>query len=218
MSRQRKQQPSRRYSAPKREAAAARTRESILVAAKSSFEQRGWHGATVREIANTAGVSQKTVEAIFGTKARLLQAVIDYAIRGDAEAIEMPQRDVVAKMEAVPTAAAMLTLHATHLRTIHERSSRIASTVEQAASGDTSIAELWKRMNHNRRVGVLWATDTLLAKPGRKAGMSRRHVEAVFWVALNWGTFRTLTEQAGLDADSYESWLRGYYRSMLLAD
>ena len=44
------------------------------------------------------------------------------------------------------------------------------------------------------------------------------HVEAVFWVALNWGTFRTLTEQAGLDADSYESWLRRYYRSMLLAD
>ena len=95
---------------------------------------------------------------------------------------------------------------------------KIASTVEQAASVDTSIAQLWKRMNHNRRVGVLWATDTLLAKPGRRAGMSRRHVEAVFWVALNWGTFRTLTEQAGLDADSYESWLRSYYRSMLLAD
>ncbi len=217
MSRPRKQ-PSRRYSAPQREAAAAQTRESILVAAKSSFEQHGWHGATVREIADTAGVSQKTVEAIFGTKARLLQAVIDYAIRGDAEAVEMPQREVVAKMEAVPTATAMLTLHAAHLRTIHERSSRIASVVEQAASSDASIAELWMRMNHNRRVGILWATDTLLAKPGRKRGMSRTHVEAVFWVALNWGTFRTLTEQAGLDADSYESWLRRYYRSMLLAD
>jgi AcrR family transcriptional regulator len=215
MSSQRKQ-PARRYNAPKREAAAAHTKESILVAAKGCFEQRGWHGATVREIANTAGFSQKTVEAIFGTKARLLQAVVDYAIRGDAEAVEMPQRDAVARMEAAPTAAAMLTLHATHLRKIHERSSRIASTVEQAASADTSMAELWKRMNHNRGVGIRWATDTLLAKPGRKAGMSRTHVEAVFWVALNWGTFRTLTEQAGLSAHAYESWLRSYYRSMLL--
>jgi AcrR family transcriptional regulator len=216
MSRQRKQ-PSRPYSAPKREAAAAHTKESILVAAKSCFEQRGWHGATVREIAKNAGFSHKTVEAIFGTKARLLQAVVDYAIRGDAEAVEMPRRDAVARMEAAPTAAAMLTLHATHLREIHERSSRIASTVEQAASSDASMAELWKRMNHNRGVGIRWATDTFLAKPGRKAGMSRTHVEAVFWVALNWGTFRTLTEQAGLDADSYESWLRSYYKSMLLA-
>lgn len=129
----------------------------------------------------------------------------------------MPQRESVARMEASPTAASMLTLHASHVRKIIERSARVAGVVEQAASSDGSVAELWQRMNHNRRVGVRWATNTFLQKPGRQRGLRRESIEATFWVALDWGTFRTLTEQAGLSADDFEAWLRSYYTSMLLA-
>jgi hypothetical protein len=42
-------------------------------------------------------------------------------------------------------------------------------------------------------------------------------VEATFWVALDWGTYRTLTAHAGLSAAGYEEWLRGYYASAFLA-
>ena len=75
--------PKRRYHAPRREAAAARTRETIVHAAKEQFEQHGWSGTTIRSISNTAGVSPKTIEAQFGTKAMLLKLAVDYAIRGD---------------------------------------------------------------------------------------------------------------------------------------
>jgi AcrR family transcriptional regulator len=210
------QGPSRSYHAPRREAAAARTRASVVAAAKTCFERHGWSGSTLRLIADTGGVSQKTVEALFGTKAALLRAAVEYAIRGDVDPVEMPQREPVARMEVAPTAAAMLALHAKHLRTINERSARIAAVVEAASTGDNSVAELWARMNHNRRVGVRWAADTLLTKPGRRAGLSRQEVDAVFWVALDWGTFRTLTDHAGLDPEGYEAWLRRYYRALLL--
>ncbi|HEY5986171.1 MAG TPA: TetR family transcriptional regulator, partial [Streptosporangiaceae bacterium] len=57
--------PSRRpYHAPQRAAAAARTREAIVAAAKDVFEHLGWSGATMRGVADQAGVSVKTVEAI----------------------------------------------------------------------------------------------------------------------------------------------------------
>jgi AcrR family transcriptional regulator len=211
----RQRQP-RKYHAPQRAEAAARTRSAVVAAAKRSFEQQGWNGATVRLIAAAARVSPKTVEALFGTKAALLQAAADYAIRGDARAIEMPQRKAVAEMEAAPTAAAMLRLHAAHLRTINSRSARLAAVVEQAATTDDAVAALWKRMNRNRRFAVRWATGTLLGKPGRRRAVAPEEVEAVFWVALDWATYRTLTDHAGLTLDGYEEWLNSYYASMLL--
>ena len=137
----------RPYHAPQRQAAATRTREAIVRAGRHLFEQRGWAGPTVAAIADRAGVSQKSVEAIFGTKAALLKATVDYAIRGDTEPLPMTQRESVKEMEAAPDAATMLRLHAAHLRAINPRSARIAWTVEHAAASDPEVAKLWQRID-----------------------------------------------------------------------
>ena len=208
--------PKRPYHAPQRAAAAARTRDAIVRAAKEQFEQLGWAGTTIRSVADAAGVSLKTVEAQFRTKAALLQLAVDYAIRGDLDPRPMPQRERIAEMEAAPDAGTMLRLHASHLRTINERSARIAWVVEHAAAGDPAVAPLWKQMNGNRSYAVGWVTRTLLAKPGRRRGLRRRNVEAIFWNALDWGTYRTLTEHAGLTPDEFQRWLEAYYRGTLL--
>src|SRR5207342_1661945 len=102
----------RPYHAPQRAAAAARTREAIMAAAKDVFERLGWPGATMRIIADRAGVSVKTVEALYRTKAELLKHVVDYAIAGDLRPIPILGREAVAAMQAAPDAPAMLDLHA----------------------------------------------------------------------------------------------------------
>ncbi|HEY5694233.1 MAG TPA: helix-turn-helix domain-containing protein [Gaiellaceae bacterium] len=206
----------RRYDTSRRQAAAAERRLAVVAAAREAFERRGWAAVRVREIAEAAGVSQKLVEAVFGTKAALLQAAVDYAIRGDVDPLPMPERESAQAMEAAPDAAEMLRLHARHLRRVNARSARIASVVEHAAPADPAVAALWREMNRNRRYAVDWATDTFLAKRGRRRGLRRARVAATFWVALDWGTYRTLTAHAGLDDDGYERWLRSYYVSQLL--
>ena len=208
--------PKRRYDSAGRQAAAVQRRLAVIVAALSTFEERGWAGARLQDVSAAAGVSQKTVEATFGTKAALLRAAVDYAIRGDTEALPMPRREAVAVMETSADAATFLRLHAHHLRVINTRSARIASVVENAARADPAVAALWKRMNHNRAYAVAWATETLLGKHGHRRGLTREHVQTIFWVALDWGTHRTLTDLAGLDPDGYEDWLDRYYRDTLL--
>lgn len=206
----------RRYDSSGRRAAAAERRLAIVGAARAAFEERGWAGTRLQDVSASAGVSQKTVEALFRTKAALLQAAVDYAIRGDVDSTPMPQREAVAEMERSPNAQAMLDLHAQHLRVVNVRSALIASVVEQAALADPAVDALWRQMTRNRQYAVRWATDTLLSKRGRRRGLSRTQVESAFWVALDWETYRTLTERAGLDADGYEGWLRTYYAAMLL--
>ena len=210
--------PARRrdYRAPVREAAALRTRDAIVLAAKQLFEERGWAATTVRSVGDAAGVSPKTVEADFGTKGALLEAAVSYAIRGDLDPTPVAQRDAIAQVEAASDAGTMLKLHAAHLRRTHERSARIAFVVEQAAATDPIAAERWREMNRNRAAAIRRATETLLSKPGRKRGLRRRDVEAAFWVALDWATYRTLTEQARLTPAEYEGWLRSYYRATFL--
>ena len=187
-----------------------------MAAARDAFERKGWAGVTVRDIGEAAGVSQKTIEAVFGTKAALLEAAVDYAIRGDVEALPVSRRESVRRMERAGDAAEMLRLHARHLRVINARSARIAAVVEQAVAADPAVEALWKQMNDNRAFGVRWATETLLQKRGRRPRLRHDYVESVMWVALDWGTYRTLTEQAGLDDNGYQRWLRRYYASTLL--
>lgn len=214
---ERKNNPRKRtYDASRRKAAAAQRRLAVIAAARDLFEERGWAGTRVQDVSRAAGVSQKTVEAIFGAKSALLQAAVDYAIRGDIEPVPMPRREAIAAMEGAADAATMLRLHARHVRNVNARSARIASVVEHAAPADRAVAALWRRMNRNREYGVDWATRTLLAKPGRRRGLTRKATRATFWVALDWGTYRALTERAELDEDGYESWLRDYYGALLL--
>jgi AcrR family transcriptional regulator len=206
----------RSYHAPDREARAAQTRTAVIAAAKREFEERGWAGTTVRGVAEAAGVSTKTVEALFGTKGTLLKTVVDYSIRGDLDPTPMPERNAIARMEAAEDAPAMLELHAAHIRAVNERSARVAWAVEHAAATDATAAELWRTMNENRRFGIRWAVRTLLEKPGRDASLTPAGAEALFWVAFDWGTYRTLTTHAGLTPDEFQEWLAGYYRRVFL--
>lgn len=198
-----------------RERAAELTRTAVLQAAKQTFESRGWSGATVPAIAREAKVSPKTIEALYGTKSRLLEEVVTFAIRGDAAPIEMLKRPHIERMEQEPAAARMLALHAAHLRRVNERSSEVAFVVEQGARADSGVAEIWQRMLANRRVGVRWAIRTLLAKtdaPERTA----RSLEPVFLVAFDWGTYRLLTTEGHLSPAQFQRWLERYYRRLIL--
>ena len=207
---------SRVYRSPQREAAAQRTRESIVRAAKELFEQQGWAATTVRAVAVNSGISQKSVEAIYKTKAGLLQATIDYAMRGDTSPTPMPQRPALLEMESVGDAKTMLQLHAAHLRRVVPRSAGIAWAVEQAAATGGQPAELWAQMHHNRTYAVRWAAKTLLSKPDTRH-LTKEAAETVFWIAIDWATYRTLSAYAGLNDKQYETWLRTYYDQTLLS-
>jgi len=87
-----------------RQAGKARSRQSLLRAAKQLFAERGYEGATMREIAARAGLSTGAVFASFADKADLFDAVL----QADAEI----QAQAMRKAGAVrgPTEARLLEL------------------------------------------------------------------------------------------------------------
>jgi AcrR family transcriptional regulator len=195
---------------------ARQTRANVLAAAARQFASAGWSGTTLASVAAHAGVSPKTIEALFGTKAALLAASVDYAIRGDAGKKPMPQRQAIREMEAASDASEMLELHAAHLRRVNGRSAGIAVAVEHAARTDPAVARLWRKMNRNRTYAVAWACSLLLSKPGCRTGLTEADAKPAFWVAIDWGTYRTLTQYGGLSPKGFERWLLDFYGRQFL--
>src|ERR671932_610144 len=76
---------------------------------------------------------------------------------------------------------------------------------------------LWARMTHNLRFGLDTATETLLAKPGLRPGLTPEETREILLVAMHWATYRVLTGIGHLDVDAVAAWIKRYYRRMLLA-
>src|SRR5271169_6333541 len=107
--------PGRRYRSPGREQQARRTRARIIAAAGGRFLARGYAATTMRAVAADAGVALPTVELAFGTKARLLKAVIDTAIAGDDEPVPMLARRWATRAGSVSAAAEFAAVFARQL-------------------------------------------------------------------------------------------------------
>jgi AcrR family transcriptional regulator len=219
----------RPYNAPGRAAGAAATRRAILRAAKEEFEARGWMATTVRSIAARAGVSPKTVEALFGTKPALLEATLLAALGGDDAAdmgdhgslrpgavVEM-RGDAAREIEGAPDAATMLEVQGALAIKVCQRAARLCWAVETAVGCDERLAEIGARLTEVLRFGARWSADVLMSKPGVRADLTREEAEETFLVAIDWNTYRTLVTKGDMSPEEIEGWLRRYYRRMLLA-
>jgi AcrR family transcriptional regulator len=200
----------RPYHAPNRVAAADRTRKTILASAKVNFEDLGWARTTIPAIAGAAGVSAKTVEAHFGTKANLLAEVVNAVTRegGDVEAAR--------HFQEAPSAIAALPYHAEYATPLLARSARIARAVHEAAPTDPKVAEIAERMRRNHDYGANWAARVIVDKRGLARDMTVEEAERVFRFAIDPATYRTLTGELGLDDDGVREWMLRYERGMLL--
>jgi AcrR family transcriptional regulator len=200
----------RAYNAPARVASTKRTRAAILASAKATFEDLGWARTTMPAIAAGAGVSPKTVEAHFGTKANLLAEVVTSAERMQADT------EATRHFQLATSAIAALPSHAAYATPVVARTARIAAVVEAAAPTDARVEEIAVRMRNNRRYGAHWAAKIILGKRGLAADMTLEEAERVFRFATEPATYRTLTGELGLDDAGVREWMLRYERGMLL--
>jgi AcrR family transcriptional regulator len=113
---------------PSRAERQAQTREALLVAATRVFAARGYHGASVVEIAAEAGRTSGAVYANFESKEQLFLEMIDAQLAGQAEEL--------AELEALDDPAQVrerLRQRVENLFTGHVASSDLSSTGEGTA-------------------------------------------------------------------------------------
>ncbi len=192
---------------PLRQAQIAQTEQRIVAAATELFLADGYLATTLEAVARRAQVGARTVYLRFGTKAALFKRVVDVAIVGDTEPVDVLGRDWMQAALTASTAAERIAASAAGGRQIMERTGALFAVAQQAAAIEPLIAGFWQQ--------------------GRE---QTRHAHAVFWTRmaddglldprldLDWlidtttilaaaETYLLVTRLTSWDLDTYQGWL-----------
>ena len=158
----------------------------------------------------------RTVYLRFGTKAALFKRVVDVAIVGDTEPVNVLGRDWMQAALTAPTAAERIAASAAAGRQIMQRTGALFAVAQQAAAVEPLIAGFWQQgREQSRRVHALFwtrmADDGLL---GPAVDLPWLIDTTSILAAAE--TYLLVTRMTGWDLDAYERWL-GRTLSQLMA-
>jgi len=190
-----------------RQAQVAHTEQRIIAAATELFTGGGYPATTLEAVARRAQVGARTVYLRFGTKAELFKRVIDVAIVGDTEPVDVLGRDWMRAAMTAPTAAERIAASAAASRQIMERTGALFAVAQQAAAIEPLIAGFWQQGREQTRhtFAVFWtrmAEDGLL---GPAADLTWLIDTTSILGAAE--TYLLVTRTTGWDLDEYERWL-----------
>src|SRR4051794_29620177 len=173
----------RSYRSDRRTAQAAQTRRRVVAAASELFERQGYAATTVRAVAGQADVSVQTVEALFGSKPRLLKACIDVAIVGDDEAVPVLERDWTKQARAAGTPHEVLGIVAAIIGPAQERSAGLVLAAFEGAASDAGLEALADELVRQRRGTASWIVRELRRTSALRA--SERESVDTLWTLMD---------------------------------
>ena len=199
----------RPYRSQRRQQQARLTRARICAAATGQFLAAGYAGTTIRAVAAAAGVSVPTVEAAFGTKARLLKAAIDVATAGDDDHVAMLDRPWARQAAAAPDPERFVAGFAAVLTASAERAAGLILAALDAARQDPEIGAVAAQLTAQREVMAAWLVDGLRDRDPRRQGPDRAEAIDTVWLLMDPAVFTRLTRIRGWPPARFQAWFAG---------
>jgi AcrR family transcriptional regulator len=188
----------------------------VIAAARELFEREGYPAISVAAIAHAAQVTPRTVYLGFGTKAGLLRAVWNRALRGERDDAPVAEQRWFREVLNEPDPERTLRLNARNSRRFKERSTKLLQVVRDAAPLEPAIAELWQRVQVEYHANQLVVVRSL--GPGAlRRGLGERRAADIIWSLNHPNTWIQLRVLRGWTPAQYERWVGDTSCQQLLA-
>ena len=203
----------RRYQSRLRQEQAALTRQRIIDAAGELFVRQGYGTTSIRQIADAAAVAPDTVYATFGSKARLLTALLDIRLApgGEASILDRPE---VRRLREERNPRQFLRAFARDYAAMSERVRPASEVLRTAKAVEPEMAVVREEIEGYRfqfmRTVVQWlaAITTLRTSVERAA--------QIVWTLASPDVGRMLCDVQGWTSDEYAAWLEETLAETLL--
>lgn len=205
---------SRAYDSPARREQAQATRARILAVAEKLFLARGYRRTTCAAIADEAGVSEAAVFAAFGSKARLLVAVVRAAVGGSEAEVPLRERPEWRRLTTERDRSRAMALFAALVGKAHRRSWRLLSIVRAAAEDDEDLATIAAQAGRARHHDCEWFATTVLGL--EPAAPETGHRIDAAWAQSSVDLYRLLVVELHWPQRRYEAWLSTALKRELL--
>ena len=197
----------RAYNSPRREQQAAATRLAIVQSAQQLFEGQGYATTTMDAIAADADVSLKTVYLAFETKARLLRAVWDLALKGDESDTPVAARPWYIEVLEEPTPSRKLRLLARNSCIVKVRIGALLGVIRDAAPSDPEIQELWELIQSDFYLNQRAIVETLDRTNDLAPGLDITRAADLLWTLNHPDVWLLLVGRRGWTPKQFEAWL-----------
>ncbi|MDJ0459675.1 TetR/AcrR family transcriptional regulator [Arthrobacter sp. NQ7] len=176
------------------------TRERILAAARRLLVTGSYSSVKMEEIAREAGVAHQTLYAVFGTKLRLAQEMVD------AGWPHVPQLlKLVDEAKGLKDPEAWLrTMASLHRRIFEPCADLIRFTGE---SGDADLFAHHQRIERNRYENLRGLASVLEGSGRLRPSISAEEAVSVAWTMLGPDYYVKLVFDRGWTPDRYEEWV-----------
>ena len=205
----------RKYDATRRRAAAEQTRASVLRAARDLFATSGYAGASVTDIARSAGVSVDTLYATVGRKPQLMLAVIDVELAEGGAPVAAEDRDYVRRVREAPTAAEKIDLYTAALARVLPRTVPLLESLREAGRTDLECRELHRTISDRRARNMRLLAADLRSTGELRADLDDGTVADLVW-SMNAPDYYLLVRSRGHSAEEYAALVRDVWTRTLL--
>ena len=204
--------PSKRaYVSAQRDAAAQKTREQVLAAARRLYSARPIETVTIATIAKAAKVSPSTIYATFVSRDGILRALMEQTLFGPHYAA------ATARLAGETDPVRLIARTAGVARAIYDGESRALGRMREIAAGSSKLRAV-ERDFENRRYALQEDRVTRLFESGKaRAGLDRDRARRILWMYTSRDVYRMLVTEGGWTSAAYESWLAATLQEALVA-
>lgn len=206
----------RTYRSPRREQQALATRTAILDAAQRRFERDGYPATTIEAVAADAAVSSKTVYLAFTTKAALLRAAWDRALKGDTDDTGVADRAWYRELLAEPDPRRQVELVARNSCIVKQRIGPLLRAIRSAAAVDADSANLWQLIQSDFHANQRAVVEAIAGHGGLRANLDVATATDILWTLNHPDVWLLLTDHRGWSPDRFERWLEHTLAEQLL--
>jgi AcrR family transcriptional regulator len=206
----------RAYSSSVRQEQAAQTRSRILEAAGQLFASNGYARTTIAGIAERAEVAADTVYKTFGTKARVLTALIDVRLSPEPDVDRVVDRPDALAVRDEPDQRRQLHLFARDVAGLSTRVRPVYEILRTASAVEPEMAAVQREMDGYRLQNMTQVAEWLTAH-----GPLRVDVEEageIIWALASPDVARLLCDERGWSEQRYAEWLEQTLARTLLRD
>jgi AcrR family transcriptional regulator len=176
----------------------------------------GYVATTIEAIAADADVSAKTVYDAFATKAGVLRAVWDLALKGDTDDAPVAARPWFLDVLDEPDPSRMLRLIAKNSVAVKQRIGPVLRVIRSAASVDDDSAALWELIGSDFHANQHALVEAIAARKALKAGLAVERATDILWTLNHPDTWLLLHDERGWSADEFEKWFAATAAQQLL--
>ncbi len=197
----RRARQTRSYDSSARKQAAEARRQQILKAAHALFERRGIDTVTVAQLAESGGVAESTIYALFGSKTGVLRALLTQAMfNGDYSAS-------VERLRTIDDPVGQLRMTAEIARSIYEGESREIGLLRGSAAFSPELKAIEREFERRRFELQGDRIDRLAAAGLLRPGMTPRQARDIMWMYTSRELYRMLVTESKWTPKAYEAWL-----------